>query len=106
MLAAETRGDWLIDWRGLGWTGVEDVRLCEIGRTSSETRLRLGYSIDFALDIVDSLLALGLGIEKFGAGCLPFAVGVVGAVAAGVVADVEVVRYLPFDAPFIANGLI
>ena len=72
--------------------------MCETGRTSSETRLKLGYSIDFA-DIADILLVLGLE-PKFGAGILPL-VGVV-----GVVADVDVVRYLPFDDPFIANGLI
>ena len=86
------RGDWPID---LGWTGVDDVRLCATGRISSETRLKLGYSVDFA----DILLVLGLE-PKFGAGVLPL-VGV-----DGVVADVDVVRYLPFDVPFIANGLI
>ena len=69
--------------------------MCETGRTSSETRLKLGYSIDFA----DILLVLGLE-PKFCAGVLPL-VGVV-----GVVADVDVVRYLPFDDPFIAKGLI
>ena len=83
------------------------------GRTSSETRLKLGYSIDFA-DIggfADILLVLGL-VGKFGAACLP-PVGDVGAVVAGdlvaaevVVADVEVVRYLPFDDLPIASGLI
>ena len=57
------------------------------------------------------MLVLGL-VGKFGAGCLPL-VGDVGAVAAGdfvvavvVVADVEVVRYLPFDDLPIASGLI
>ena len=72
--------------------------MCETGRTSSETRLKLGYSISRTF-FADILLVLGLE-PKFGAGVLPH-VGVV-----GVVADVDVVRYLPFDDPFIANGLI
>ena len=61
-----------------------------------DIRFRGHFSRTFFADI---LLVLGLE-PKFGAGVLPH-VGVV-----GVVADVDVVRYLPFDDPFIANGLI
>ena len=68
---------------------------------------RLGgllLKLDLNLDIrfrghFSRTFCLFLG-SKFGAGVLPL-VGVV-----GVVADVDVVRYLPFDDPFIANGLI